>query len=87
MGLQMGAVDHHRVRFPGVLGQRREDAVEHAEPAPAHEAVIKCLVRPVVPRRVAPAQPVADHVDDARLYNAYCKTHLCEQSYSEEYGS
>src|SRR5690606_5510886 len=44
---------------------RREDAVEHAEPAPANEAVIEGLVRPVILWRILPLQTMLDDVDDA----------------------
>lgn len=46
-------------------GQGGEDASEHGEPAPAHEAIIERLVRAVARRSVLPLQPVANDADDA----------------------
>jgi hypothetical protein len=42
----------------------REDPVEHAHAAPAHETVVDRRVRAVACGRVAPAQPVLDDEDD-----------------------
>jgi hypothetical protein len=38
--LEVGAVDHQPFRHAGLRHQGVEDAVEHAEPAPADEAII-----------------------------------------------
>ena len=52
------------LRFWSLAGERGEDAVENAEPAPAYEAVVERLVRPITPGRVFPLQTVANHIDD-----------------------
>src|SRR5690606_22824401 len=46
-------------------GEPREDAVENAQPTPADEAVVECLVRAIASRRVLPLEAIADHIDDA----------------------
>ena len=66
VSLEVGGVDHQPVRLSTLGRQLREDPVEHAHPAPPHEAVVDRLVRTVVPRRIAPAQAVTDHEDDPR---------------------
>ena len=43
-----------------------KDAGEDAGLAPAHEAVVERLVWAILGWRVAPSQPVAQNVDDAR---------------------
>src|SRR6185312_15199374 len=63
--LQMRGIDHQPGWFAGLAGQFREDFVEHAKPAPAHEPIVDGLVRAVLTRRIAPAQPVSDDEDDA----------------------
>ena len=50
------------LRFWSLAGERGEDAVENAEPAPAYEAVVERLVRPITPGRVFPLQTVANHI-------------------------
>ena len=65
MRFQVCCVNHHAFRFAALAGKFGEDFVEHAEPAPAHEAIVDCLVRSVVGGRVAPAQAVANDEDDA----------------------
>ena len=62
-GLQVGGIDHQLIRPPALGRQRRKNEVEHARPAPADEAIVDRLVRAIVLRCVAPAQPVADHKD------------------------
>jgi hypothetical protein len=52
----MGGVDHELVRLSTLGSQSSEDAVEHAEPAPADEPVIDGLVRAIRRRRIAPAR-------------------------------
>ena len=64
----MGRVDHQLVGLAALGRQPGEDPVEHAQSAPADEAVIDRLVRAVVPGRVAPAQAVANNEDDPRDY-------------------
>jgi hypothetical protein len=63
--LQVGRVDHCRLRRTRRFGQRREDAVERAHAAPADEPVVQRLVRTVGRRRVAPTQSALQHEDDA----------------------
>jgi len=60
----MRGVDHDPLRLGAVARQRGENLVEHAQPAPADEAVVDCLVRAIVARRVPPAQSVPDHKHD-----------------------
>jgi hypothetical protein len=56
----MRGVDHDPLGLAAPARQRGEYLVEHAQSAPADEAVVDRLVRAVVPRRVAPAQAVLD---------------------------
>ena len=63
--LEMRGVEHQAAGRTGLGGKGREDAIEDAHSAPADEAVVKRLVRPVGRRRVTPLQPVADDVADA----------------------
>jgi len=65
MRLQMRRIDHQLIRFPACRRERREDLVEHAEPAPADEAFVDRLGWPILCRRVAPPQTVPDHEDNA----------------------
>ena len=65
MGLEVGGIDHQPLRLTRPARKPGEDAVEHTEAAPSHEAVLQGLVGTVGRRSVAPAQPVADDVDDA----------------------
>ena len=69
MRLEMGGINHQLVRRSPFTGKRREDAVEDAQAAPAHEAVIQGLVRTVVLRCVAPTNAVADDVDNSRNHS------------------
>ncbi|MFT5947929.1 MAG: hypothetical protein ACI807_002189 [Paracoccaceae bacterium] len=62
--LRRASVDHHGLRRGAFGGQSREYPIEHADPAPSDEPVVKCLVRTVGGGDVAPHQPVADHMDD-----------------------
>src|SRR6202451_3234941 len=64
MGLQMRGVDHDPLRLAALAGQFGENLVEHAQAAPAHEPIVDCLVRAIVGRSIAPAQPVLDHKHD-----------------------
>ena len=61
----MGGIDHQPIGLPALGSELGEDPVEHAQAAPADEAVVDRLVRPIVGRRIAPAQPVPDHEDNA----------------------
>lgn len=63
--LQMGRIDNQLFRLASALREFHEDASEHAQLAPADEAVVDCLVWPVAWRHIAPAQAVADDEDDA----------------------
>jgi len=45
--VEVGGVDQQPIRLASLRRQRREDAVEHAEPAPADEAVVN-RVMPVL---------------------------------------
>lgn len=65
MCLEMCGIDHQPIGLPALGGKRGEDAVEHAQAAPANEPVVDGLVRAVTGRRISPAQPVPDHEDDA----------------------
>ena len=65
MRLQVRRVDHQLAGLAVLRRKCGKDAVEHAEPAPADEAVVDCLVRTVVLQRVSPAQAVPDHEDDS----------------------
>lgn len=65
MRLQMGRVDHQPLRRAALARQFGEDVVEHAKPAPAHEPVVDGLVRTILTRRIAPAQPIPDDKDNA----------------------
>jgi hypothetical protein len=61
----MGGIDHEPIGLPALGSEFGEDAVEHAQAAPADEPVVDRLVRAIGGRRIAPAQPVPDHEDDA----------------------
>ena len=65
MHLEVGGVDHQQVGLSGLAREGGEDAVEHAEAAPAYEAIVERLVRAVVKWHIAPAHTAADHVHDA----------------------
>ena len=64
MRLQMRGVDHHSLWLAALVRQRYENIVEHAQAAPANEPIVDRLVRTILGRCVAPAQPVLDHKDD-----------------------
>lgn len=66
MGIEVRGVDHQPVRLGPFACQFGKDPVEHAQTAPADEAVLDRLVWAIVLRRVTPAQSVADHEDDPR---------------------
>ena len=61
----MRGVDHQLVGLAALGRQRRKDAVEDAQAAPADGPVVYCLVRAVILGSVAPAQTVANDEDDA----------------------
>ena len=60
----MGGVDHDPLRFAALARQFGENLVEHAQAAPSNEPIVDRLVRAIIARSVAPAQPVLDHKDD-----------------------
>src|SRR6202167_1777587 len=64
MRLQMRGVDHDPLRLAALAGQFGENLVEHAQAARAHDPIVDCLVRAIVGRSIAPAQPVLDHKHD-----------------------
>ena len=64
MRLEMRRVDNQQVRLSALCSQRRKDAVEHPEPAPADEAAVNRLARTVILGRIASAQAVPDDEDD-----------------------
>jgi hypothetical protein len=58
-------MDHQPVRLAALRCKRREDLVEHAEPAPANEAIADRFGRPVFRRGIASSQAVpynGDHL-------------------------
>jgi hypothetical protein len=66
MGLEVSGVDHDPLGLSGLASQFGEDAVEHAQAAPADKPVVDRLVRPVILGCIAPHQPVLDDANDAR---------------------
>jgi len=63
MPLQMRGVDHDGLGVLALARQRREDAIEDAEPASGDEAVVaSCAAYSLW--RVLPVQAVLDHIDD-----------------------
>jgi len=65
VGLQMRCINHHRVHCLARACQRGEDAIEDANPAPANEAIVERLRRPVDGRGIPPSQPTPDDMNDA----------------------
>ena len=63
MSLEVGRVDHDPVGFARTACEFGEDTVEHAQTAPADEAVVDGLVRAVILGGIAPHQAVLDDVD------------------------
>lgn len=63
--LEVRGIDHQGLGLAGPASKPGEDAVEHAQTAPSHEAVVQGLMGTVGRRGVAPAQPIADDVEDA----------------------
>eukprot|EP01038_Epipyxis_sp_PR26KG_P017263 gene17264-23801_t len=59
-------VDHDPVGLACLARQLCKYAVEHAQAAPADEAVVDRLVRAIILGRIAPHQAMLDDVDDAR---------------------
>lgn len=59
-------IDHQRIRPAALGGELGENAIEHAEPAPADEPVLDHLVRTILGRRIPPPQNVADDKDNPR---------------------
>ena len=65
MRLQMGRIDHQRIRLAALGRQCGKNAVKDHHTAPADKPVVDRLVRAIVRRGITPAQAVADHKDDA----------------------
>lgn len=53
MRFEMRRVNHDTLGSRAFAGQRGEDAIEDAEPAPADETVIERLVRAIAPGRIS----------------------------------
>ena len=66
MRLQVRGIDHQPIRLAALGRQLGKDAVEHAQLAPADEAVVDRLVWPIGRRRIPSAQAVLQHEDDPR---------------------
>lgn len=64
MGRQMRGVDHQAVRWTLYPRQFAKDRIENPRPAPAYEAVVQRLVRPLGRRRVFPVKTVPNDRDD-----------------------
>ena len=88
MCLWMRRVDHRRPTRGGLRGRSREDAVEDAGLAPAHEPIVERLVRIVAGRRVATHRAGEDDVDDARdnasVINPGHVPHLAREQWLKE---
>lgn len=65
MCLQMGRIDHQCVGAATLIRQSEEHFCEDALLAPPLPAAVKCLVRPVFQRRIAPSQAIAINEDNA----------------------
>lgn len=65
MCLQMGRVDHQRIRAATLIRKREKHLREDAFLAPSLPAAVKGLVRPVFRRRIAPPQTIAIDEDNA----------------------
>lgn len=65
MRLEVSGVDHELVGLAALGGELGEDAIEHTQTAPADKAVVDRIVRTISGRRIAPAQSVPNHEDDA----------------------
>ncbi|KQV33404.1 hypothetical protein ASE37_17660 [Rhizobium sp. Root268] len=61
----MCGVDHDALGPGTFTGQCREDAVEHTKAAPANEAVVKRLVRPLILGCILLLKAILDDIDDA----------------------
>lgn len=72
--LQVRGADHNAVRFYTRACQGREDAIEDAETAPADEAIIERLVRPVIPWRILEAGRYASSGPDSSSVARRCKS-------------
>jgi hypothetical protein len=53
----MRCVDHQLVGLASLARQRRKDAVEPAEPAPADEAIVDRLMRAIILGRIRQRRP------------------------------
>ena len=71
----MGRVEHQPIGLAAPGYQRGEDPVEHAQAAPADEAVVDRLVRTILARRIAPT-PV--RLSDERLTTVSAQRSLVE---------
>lgn len=65
MRFEMGGVDHQLLGTATLRGQFGQNTVEDAQPAPSDEAIVDGLVRTITGRSIPPAQPIADHEQDA----------------------
>ena len=63
----MGRIDHQLVGINSFSGQTCKYPVEHAQLAPADEAVVDRPVRAVLGWRIAPPQAVPDDEDNATV--------------------
>ena len=61
----MGRVNHHLVAATATFRQFEKDAPEHAQRAPADEAVVDCLAWTLTRGQVAPPNTVVYAKDDA----------------------
>ena len=61
----MGGIDHQMIGLAALRSELGKDAVDHTQAAPADKAVVDRFVRTMCGRRIASAQPVPDHEDDA----------------------
>ncbi len=65
MSLQMGRIDHQRVRAAAFFRQPKKHLCEDAFFAPPLPATVKLIVGPVFLRRIAPSQAIAINEDNA----------------------
>ncbi len=61
----MSCINHRLIGLSAFGRKPGEDRVEYAKTAPSDEALVDRLVRTILFRCIAPAQPVADDEDDA----------------------
>ncbi|SDX92243.1 hypothetical protein SAMN05444358_11635 [Ruegeria halocynthiae] len=65
MGFQISGVDHGRLLFAMLSGQADHHLGKDAFVAPPLPAVVQGLVRPVLPGRIPPSQPIAVDEDNS----------------------